>query len=600
MYYPDSLVDEVRTRNDIVDVISGYVRLQKKGSNHFGLCPFHNEKSASFSVNQQRQMYHCFGCGKSGNVITFIMEYENYTFQEALKLLAERAGVTLPEIEYTQEAKERDNLKARILAAYKEAGKYYYYQLRSEAGKKAYDYFRERGLSDETMNKFGLGYAVTGRNLMYRYLKSKGYDDSVLKEMRIFYVNERDGMTDMFWNRAIFPIMDVNHRVIAFGGRVMGQGEPKYLNSPETIVFDKGRNLYGLNQARTSRKDNLIICEGYMDVIALHQAGFNQTVGALGTAFTSGHVNLVKRYTENVLLCYDNDEAGTKANLRAIPVLRSSGVSVKVIDMSPYKDPDEFIKNLGPEEFETRIKNAENSFYYEVRMLEKDYDIKDPDGRTRFTGEIAKKLLKFEDAIERDNYLQAICAKYHINEENMNKLLGKLAAKGEGIPEYERPRSGYNSRVKEADDGIKKTQKLLLTWICDEPEVYKLIEKYLSPDDFAEDMYRTVAGILFEQLKSGEPDPAGIISRFTNEEEQNEVGSIFNTKIGDLETNEDRSRALKDLLVKVKSHSYARQAKEGDPADINKIRLVMENKKKLQELKNLKLTLGDNKEKQKL
>jgi DNA primase len=591
MYYPDSLVDEVRTRNDIVDVISGYVRLQKKGSNHFGLCPFHNEKSASFSVNQQRQMYHCFGCGKSGNVITFIMEYENYTFQEALKLLADRAGVALPEIEYTREARERDNLKARILEAYKEAAKYYYYQLRNESGKKAYDYFKDRGLSEDTMKKFGLGYAVTGKNLLYRYLKSKGYDDSVLKEMRIFYVNEREGMTDMFWNRAIFPIMDVNHRVIAFGGRVMGQGEPKYLNSPETMVFDKGRNLYGLNHARTSRKDNLIICEGYMDVIALHQAGFNQTVGALGTALTSGHVNLVKRYTENVLLCYDNDGAGTKANLRAIPILRSAGVSVKVIDMSPHKDPDEFIKNLGADEFENRIRNAENSFYYEVRMLEGDYDIKDPDGRTRFTGEIAKKLMRFEDAIERDNYLEAICAKYHINEESMNKLMGKLAAKGEGIPEYERPRSGNISRLKDADGGIRKTQKLLLTWLCDEPEVYKQISGFISPDDFTEEMYRTVAGILFEQLESDKLDPAGIISRFTNEEEQNEVGSLFNTKLNDLNTKEERSRALKDILIKVKSHSYERQAKEGDPSDINNIKRVMENKKRLQELKNMKLVL---------
>ncbi|HCM91902.1 MAG TPA: DNA primase, partial [Lachnospiraceae bacterium] len=262
MYYPDNLVEEVRSRNDIVDVISSYVRLQKKGSNHFGLCPFHNEKSASFSVNQARQMYHCFGCGKSGNVITFIMEYENFTFPEALKLLADRAGVTLPEIEYSEEERKKDNLKARILEAYKEAGKYYYYQLRSEAGERAMEYFKGRGLSDETINKFGLGYAVTGRNLMYRYLKSKGYDDGVLREMRIFYMNEKEGMTDMFWNRAIFPIMDVNHRVIAFGGRVMGQGEPKYLNSPETMVFDKGRNLYGLNHARTARKDNLIVCEG--------------------------------------------------------------------------------------------------------------------------------------------------------------------------------------------------------------------------------------------------------------------------------------------------------------------------------------------------
>ena len=592
MYYPDTIVDEVRVRNDIVDVISSYVQLKKKGSNYFGLCPFHNEKSPSFSVNAQRQMFHCFGCGKSGNVITFIMNYENYTFPEAVKLLAERAGVTLPQIEYSQEARERDNLKTRILEAYKEAAKYYYFQLRSESGKKAYDYFKDRGLSDETINKFGLGYAVTGRNLMYRYLKSKGYDDNVLKEMRIFYVNEREGMTDMFWNRAIFPIMDVNHRVIAFGGRVMGEGEPKYLNSPETMVFDKGRNLYGLNHARTARKDHIIVCEGYMDVISMHQAGFSQTVGALGTALTSGHVNLLKRYTENVLLCYDNDGAGIKANLRAIPILRSAGVSTKVIDLSPYKDPDEFIKNLGAGEFETRIRNAENSFYYEIRMLERDYDINDPDGRTRFTNEIARNLLKFEDAIERDNYLEAICARYHINTENMKKLLGKLAAKGEGIPEYERKRSGINSDRKDHDDGIKKTQKLLLTWLCDEPGVYRVIKEYLKPDDFTEEIYRTVAGILFEQIENDRVDPAGIISRFTSDEEQNEVGSLFNTKLQDINTPDERSRAIKDLLVKVKTYSFERQAREGEASDIERMTQALENKKKLQQIKSLKITLS--------
>ena len=593
MYYPDNLVEEVRARNDIVDVISSYVRLQKKGSNYFGLCPFHNEKSASFSVNQPKQMYHCFGCNKSGNVITFIMEYENYTFQEALKLLADRAGVTLPEIEYSKEAKERDNLKARILEAYKEAGKYYYYQLRAEAGKKAYEYFKDRGLSDETMNRFGLGFAVTGRNLMYRYLKSKGYDDNVLKEMKIFYVNEREGMTDMFWNRAIFPIMDVNHRIIAFGGRVMGQGEPKYLNSPETMVFDKGRNLYGLNIARTARKSNIIVCEGYMDVIALHQAGFNQAVGALGTALTSGHVNLLKRYTENVLLCYDNDGAGTKANLRAISILRGAGLSAKVIDLSPHKDPDEFIKNLGAEEFETRIRNAENSFYYEVRMLEKEHDLEDPDGRTKFTNEVAMKLLKFEDAIERDNYLEAICARYHINTDNMNRLLGRLAAKSEGIPEYERPRSGIYSKNKEPDEGRKKTQKLLLTWLSDEPALYPIISKYLSPDDFTEELYRKAAELLFEQIKQGDINPARIISCFTNEEEQSEAGSLFNTKLQKLETKQEKEKALKDLLIKVKTYSFDMQRGSSDPTDINTINQVIENKKMLEELKSLKLELSE-------
>lgn len=593
MYYPDNLVEEIRSRNDIVDVISSYVRLQKKGSNHFGLCPFHNEKSASFSVNQPKQMYHCFGCGKSGNVITFVMEYENYTFQEALKLLADRAGVELPQIEYSKEAKERDNLKARILEAYKEAGKYYYYQMRSEAGKKAYEYFTNRGLSDEIIKKFGLGFAVTGRNLMYRYLKSKGYDDNVLKEMHIFYMNEREGMTDMFWNRAIFPIMDVNHRIIGFGGRVMGDGKPKYLNSPESLVFDKGRNLYGLNLARTARKNNIIVCEGYMDVIALHQAGFDQAVGSLGTALTSGQVNLLKRYTENVLLCYDNDEAGKKANLRAIPLLRGAGLSAKVIDLSPHKDPDEFLNNLGAEEFEIRIKNAENTFYYEVRMLEPDYDLNDPGGRTNFTNEIAKKLLRFEDAIERDNYLEAICAKYHINPESMNKHIGKLAAKGEGIPEYERPKSGINSTASDPEDAIKKTQKLLLTWLCDEPDVYNIIKKYLTADDFTEELYRKAAEVLFEQIENGEVNPARIISSFTNEEEQSEIGSLFNTRLDKQDNKQDRERTLKDLLVKVKGYSFDMQRKNADPSDMEMLNRAIENKRILQELKSLQLKLPE-------
>ncbi|MCR5509077.1 MAG: DNA primase [Lachnospiraceae bacterium] len=598
MYYPDNLVEEVRTRNDIVDVISSYVRLQKKGSNHFGLCPFHNEKSPSFSVNQARQMYHCFGCGKSGNVITFIMEYENYTFQEALKLLADRAGVTLPEIEYSARDRERDNLKARILEAYKEAGKYYYYQLRSEAGKRAYEYFTGRGLSDDTLKKFGLGYAVTGRNLMYRYLKSKGYDDNVLKEMHIFYVNEREGMTDMFWNRAIFPIMDVNHRIIAFGGRVMGKGEPKYLNSPETMIFDKGRNLYGLNHARTSRKGNIIVCEGYMDVISLHQAGFDQAVGSLGTALTSGHVNLLKRYTDNVLLCYDNDEAGKKANLRAIPLLRAAGIPTKVLDLSPYKDPDEFLKELGPEEFEKRIENAGNPFYYEVGVLETGYDLNDPDGRTRFTGEVAKMLLKFEDAIERDNYLEGICKRYRINADNMRKLLAKLAARGEGLPEYEKPRSTSYGSKKDPEGGIKKAQRLLLTWLCEEPEIYKKISRYLSSDDFSGDIYRTVAQILFEQINEGKVNPAGIISRFTNEEEQSEVGSLFNTKLDKLNTKAEKEKAFKDILLKVKTHSLDLKAREADPTDIDLISTVLENKKILRELGELQIELSEDTEEQ--
>ena len=298
MYYPDELIEEVRMKNDIVDVISGYVLLQKKGSSYFGLCPFHNEKSPSFSVSGIKQMYYCFGCGAGGNVITFLMEYENAGFQEAVKMLADRAGIKLPEMEYSEEARRKESRRAKLLEINKEAAKYFYYMLRSPKGKVGYQYLAKRELSDETMKKFGLGYADGAGSDLTAYLRSKGYEDELIKESGLIGFDEKRGMHDKFWNRVMFPIQDSNHRVIGFGGRVMGDAKPKYLNSPETMIFDKSRNLYGLNFARTSRKGNIILCEGYMDVIAMHQAGFTQAVASLGTAFTTGQASLLRRYTE--------------------------------------------------------------------------------------------------------------------------------------------------------------------------------------------------------------------------------------------------------------------------------------------------------------
>ena len=264
MYYSDDIIEEVRTRNDIVDVISGYVKLQRKGSSYFGLCPFHNEKSPSFSVSPSKQMYYCFGCGAGGNVFTFLMEYENFTFPEAVKALADRAGMELPEVEYSEEAKQQRDLKTAVLEVNKMAAKYYYCLLRAPQGAKAMEYLKNRELSDETMRRFGLGYASQYSDELYRYLKQQGVSDALMKESGLMSVNERQGMYDKFWNRVMFPIMDVNGKVIGFGGRVMGDAKPKYLNSPETIVFDKSRNLYGLHIARTARKKYLIVCEGYM------------------------------------------------------------------------------------------------------------------------------------------------------------------------------------------------------------------------------------------------------------------------------------------------------------------------------------------------
>ena len=590
MYYPDDLVEEVRIRNDIVDVISGYVRRQKKGSNYFGLCPFHNEKSPSFSVAPNKQMYYCFGCGAGGNVITFIMEYENYTFAEALKFLADRAGVALPEIEYSAEARKQDDLKARILEVNKEAAKFYYFGLKSEQGATARKYLTGRSLSEETIKKFGLGYAVTGRDNIYRYLRSKGFQDELLKSCGLFNIDEKHGMTDKFWSRVIFPIMDVNHRVIGFGGRVMGDGEPKYLNSPETPVFDKGRNLYGLNHARTSRKKNMIICEGYMDVIALHQAGFGQAVASLGTAFTSGQANLLRRYTEEVLLTYDSDGAGVKAALRAIPILKEAGLTAKVIDMRPYKDPDEFIKNMGAQAFEERIANAENSFYYEIRILENDYDLKDPESKTKFCTEIAKKLLRFTDELERDNYIEAIADKYHLGFDNMRKLVVKHAAKDAMMPTAARPKSGIQSK-KDPNEGIRKAERLLITWLTEEPRVYHIIKSIITPEDFTEELYRQVTGLLFGQLAEGKVNPAMIISCFTNEEEQREVAALFNTKLEEIESKQEQEKALHDIIIKVKKNSLERKKEDDLPEDMDALARVIADKKAIEELDNLHISL---------
>lgn len=589
MYYPEELVEEVRMKNDIVDVISGYVRLQKKGSSYFGLCPFHNEKSPSFSVSGSKQMYYCFGCGAGGNVFTFVMNYENYSFAEAVKMLADRAGVNLPELEYTEEMKKKESHRARLLEANKEAAKYFYYQLRAKQGEQGMRYLQGRKLSDETMKKFGLGFANKTSDDLTRYLKQKGFDDSLLQEVGLSGYDERYGMHDKFWNRVMFPIQDINHRVIGFGGRVMGDGTPKYLNSPETPVFDKSRNLYGLNFARTARAGNIILCEGYMDVIAMHQAGFTQAVASLGTAFTAGQANLLRRYADNVLLAYDSDGAGVKAALRAIGILKEVGLTGKVINMQPYKDPDEFIKNLGREAFQERIDTAENSFMFEIRILEREFDLKDPESKTRFYKEIAKKLCGFEIEVERENYLEAVAEKYNIGFDNLRKLVNSYAAQTGLVKPVARPKSGVAKKNTPEENG-KRVQRMLLTWITDSPEVFPKISKYISSSDFTEDLYRRVAERLFADIEAGNYNPAGIVSMFEDEEEQREAAALFNTKVEAVETKQEKERAFHDILYAVKKNSYEYYSgKLG--SDVNALNQVIAGKKALEELSKTHISL---------
>lgn len=592
MYYPDELIEEVRSRNDIVDVISGYVRLQKKGSSYFGLCPFHNEKSPSFSVSREKQMYYCFGCGAGGNVYTFLMEYENFTFQEALKYLADRAGVKLPEPEYSREAKEKAGRKAVILEINKKAAMYYYAQLKSPRGEKAYTYLTGRGLTDDTIKAFGLGYSSIYSDDLYRYLRNEGYSEDMIRQAGLINTDEKKGVYDKFWNRVIFPIMDVNSRVIGFGGRVMGDAKPKYLNSPETEVFDKSRNLYGLNRARTSRKPYFLLCEGYMDVISLHQAGFTNAVASLGTALTPGHASLIRRYVKEVYLTYDSDEAGTRAALRAVPILRDAGISAKVVRMDPYKDPDEFIKNLGAEEYERRIRDARNGFMFSLEMLEKDYDMNSPEGKTEFFKEAARRLLEFEDELERGNYIEAVASAYRVSRESLEKLVAKSAVSAGMARPVSRPRSsGDREKGRQEEGGILTSQKALLTWMIENDGLFEKISRYIHPEDFTGEIYREVARILYEQHENGRVNPAQILNHFTEEEEHRTAASLFNTKFRELRTKEEEEQALKDTILRVKSHSINERTMNLDPSDMVGLQRLMEEKRSLESLRTLHISI---------
>ncbi len=589
MYYPEELIEEVRTKNDIVDVISGYVRIQKKGSNYFGLCPFHNEKSPSFSVSQSKQIFYCFGCGAGGNVITFLMEYENATFQEAVKILADRAGINLPEMEYNEEARQKESRRARLLEINKEAARYYYYMLRDSRGRTGYQYLSGRSLTDETMKKFGLGFADGSSSDLTAYLRARGYPDELLQESGLLAFDEKRGVHDKFWNRVMFPIQDGNHRVIGFGGRVMGDAKPKYLNSPETMIFDKSRNLYGLNFARTSRKGNIILCEGYMDVIAMHQAGFTQAVASLGTAFTTGQASLLRRYTEDVLLAYDSDGAGVNAAMRAIGILKESGLRGRVIDMKPYKDPDEFMKNLGAAAFEERISQAQNSFFFELSILERDYQMEDPESRTNFHREIAKKLCGFEEEVERENYIEAVAQKYHIGFDNLRRLVSGYAARTGLVQPAVRPKSTV-ARKNTPEENTKRSQRLLLTWITEEPALYPKIRPYIAAADFTEPLYKEVAERLFTDLEKGIFQPAAIISAFEDEQEQRAVAEIFNTQLPEITTPKEREKAFHDIIYAVKKNSFEYYSGRMG-SDMNALSQVIAGKKALEELSKTHISL---------
>lgn len=612
MYYPQEIIDQIIAANDIVSVIGEHVHMKRSGSGYMGLCPFHSEKSPSFSVSPGKQVYHCFGCGESGNVVTFVMKYENATFQEALKILADRAGIKLPEAQYSEESKKKNEQRDRLFAINKDAATYYFRLLRSPRGRRGMDYFRQRQLSDETLNRFGLGFADGADSDLVAYLRKRGYADEDILLSGVAAFDEKRGLHDKFWNRVMYPIMDVTNRVIGFGGRVMGDGKPKYLNSPETPIFDKSHNLYGLNLAKRSRCGYFILCEGYMDVIAMHQAGFSQAVASLGTSFTEGQAQILKRYVTTVLLSYDSDGAGVKAAMRNIGILHSAGLTGKVVDLRPYKDPDEFMKGAGKEEFQKRLDNAENSFLYQIRQVQTNYDLSDPAAQTRFYHEIARRLCEFDDEIERENYTKKMADLYFIPLETLRREVAsyQMAGGAQTLQTRQLQRQKpvnltEGKRRGKLEEAKRRNERLLLTWISDDPAVYPQLRPYLRAEDFAEGVYRTAAGRYFEildkrygdalqveagTLPEGSASPAAAVACFDSEEEQKEAAQLFETRMDGVQTKEEREKALKDVILSVKRNALEQSmlSLQGNP---NALQTIVKLKKQIADLEKLEIRI---------
>ena len=565
MYYSDDTIEEIRSRNDIIDVIGGYVNLKQKGNSFSACCPFHHEKTPSFHVSKDKQMYHCFGCGVGGNVFTFVMEYENYSFPEAIKFLADRCGMTLPEQSMSAEQKSKENYKLMLKEMNKTAAAYFHYLLtKTEHGVKAKEYLYNRGFTDETITNFGMGYSDIFENDLYQYLKKKGYTDSQMKDSGLVEISEKKGGYDKFWNRVMVPILDINGKVIAFGGRVLGDGEPKYLNTKETAVFDKSHNLFAMNIARRSKKRGIILCEGYMDVIAMHQAGFDNAVASLGTAFTIGQAGIIKRYTDEVYLAYDSDGAGTKAALKAIGILREVGITSRVIDLKPYKDPDEFIKNLGHDAYEERMNNAISGIMFEVKKISEEYKLKDPEDKIKFNKSIAKRLATIEEPVARHSYIESVSETYHLDMDSLKKLVtqyGTIAMNDannasnnvmNSSASYQRSNSNTaNAQNNDSNDNI--SQKLLLTWMVNDTSLFKLLEDIISEDDFVEPIFNEVATVLFNQYrKDGNVKPAVLLNSYDDIDNQKLIASIVQTELPFDMDDDERERAINDVVKKIK------------------------------------------------
>ena len=571
---PQEYIQEVVRRNDIEEVVGQYVKLRRTGRTMTGLCPFHNEKTPSFVVYPDTQSFYCFGCGAAGDVIGFVRKYNNLGYVESVKQLASRAGMPLPE-----ESDHEATARQRLLEINRCAARYFYENLnaQTEEAALARRYWKEkRGLSDAAIRRFGLGYAPDEGFGLVNYLKRRGFRDDELEHSGLIRRSERGNLYTIFRHRVMVPIIDVRGAIIAFGGRVLDDSKPKYINSPETMVYHKSRTLFALNIAKKSKAKRYILCEGYMDVISMHQAGFTNAVASLGTALTEEQCRLLRRYVGEILLTYDSDGAGIKAAKRAMPMLRAVGIQSKVISMKPYKDPDEFIKAKGQEAFQERIDQAQNSFLWLIDVMKLDYDLKDPAGMTAYTNAAAEKLSEIQEAIERENYIQAVAREQMIDVNALRRLVNTMgeqrARRNSPLNEKMYQSTSFMPRTnpkKKVETALQKSEKQLVTWLSEKPELIPMVQKYIQPADISDETVRTVLELVYQQQPVNT-----ILDRFREDEEAYEkVAAMFNGNLLPEDVDErEFKRGLEDVIRNVKMSSLnTKIANETDPRQLSEL-----------------------------
>lgn len=520
--YDNGLIEEIKSSVNIVDIISGYVALKRKGRNYFGLCPFHNEKSPSFSVSETKQIFHCFGCGAGGDAIGFIKKIENIEFKEALEILADRANISLPQIETSEEDKKRMMLQDKVFEVNKFAAEYYHENLYKSVAKLAQEYVKTRKLDNNTLKKFQIGFSGNFDEL-YKELKKEGFQDEEIFESKLVLMSKNGMPNDAFKKRLMFPIKDVKDRVIAFGGRALDDSKPKYINSPDTVCYNKGRNLYALNVAKKTEKDFLIMVEGYMDAVSLHQRGIDNAVASLGTALTEKQGRLLKRYKSKIIIGYDSDGAGQEATMRGLEILQNIGYDIRILQLEGAKDPDEFVIKYGSGRFNLYVQNAISLVEFKVKKLKQNLDLNQTNDKIKFLNEVSKILLKVDNDIEKEVYVDKISEEYGISKEAIYAQLNKLKfANSPGQRVLERPASIKNTE--EVKIGKQNTSKneakenlIILLLINEGQVVYQRIKEDISPNDFKDEKNKKIAKVLYEELEKG--DISNVIGLFEKEEE---------------------------------------------------------------------------------